>query len=123
MIFDSKAWFKEDVDAYATGVIGDRVDLGNAGLDIGVGEPVYVGIQVGTTYAGLTSIIFNLQHCATLGGTYATLVSTKSYTLAEMKAGKVIKLPVPEGCMQFTRLSATVTGTGTAGKITAGFVK
>lgn len=123
MLFDYLAMFGQDVDAYATGDVGSEVDLGADGLDVGKGEPVYLGIAVGTAYAGITDITFNLQSSATSGSGHTTLVSTKAYTAAELGAGAIVKLPVPDGLLRYCKVTATVSGTGTAGAVTAGFVK
>ncbi|RKX92174.1 MAG: hypothetical protein DRP59_06060 [Spirochaetes bacterium] len=127
MLFDVKNMFCHNEDcqdgtASPTIIAGDTVDIGDAGMNLGKGEPVFVGIIINEDVAGGTSIQFQLNHCATAGGSYTELAIMPAIPVAEATAGKEVKIPVPEGALQHIALSSIGVGTNTTGQITAGFV-
>jgi len=128
MIFDVKLMFTQDdvdtpdMDIVAAGVVGDILDLNDSGLSLEDGEIAFIGIVVTEALAGASTCVFTVESCATVGGSYTTVVASKAYTAAELIIGKEIKIPIPEGCNQFVRLSTTATSVS-AGMVTAGIVK
>jgi hypothetical protein len=58
MILDERNEFCDATSAVlavGNAIIGDVIDLGTAGRDIGNGEPLYLVIQVDTAFVGATS--------------------------------------------------------------------
>ena len=142
-ILDERNEFCDNVDVSAaagTALVGDVIDLGAAGEDIGNGQPVYLVLRTGSTEiitAGLAGTIqFTLASnaSATFGadGTDTEHVLTEAFVTdgtdandAELKAGALIySAPLPVGTGgNYERylgiLCTTATTTTTAGTINA----
>lgn len=120
MILDEQALFSDKqaitADAASTNVI-------KVGGNIAKGTPVEVLCQVITEFAGLTSLEVKVQTCDTENGTYEDIAGSGAVEVAKLVAG--YRFPIkflPNGVKKFIRLYYDVTGTGTAGTITAGVV-
>lgn len=92
--------------------------------EIAYGQPMPILIQVVEDFAGATSVQVAVETSATEDFTTKTvLAESAAVPVANLKAG--YKFPInfmPKGNLGYTRLYYTVVGTGTAGKIDAGFV-
>ncbi len=142
-ILDERGEFadNESVAASAgTALIGDVIDLGAAGEDIGNGQPVYLVIRTGSTEiitggsAGTIQFTLASDSAAAIAtnGTATEHVLTEAFVTdgtdandAELKAGEIIyQAPLPVGTGgNYERylgiLCTTVTTTTTAGTINA----
>ncbi len=75
-------------------------------------------VRVEETFAGLTNLKISLQTSDTEDFTSAEELASVSVAVANLTAGKVLlKVPFPLGARRYLRGYYTVTGTGTAGKI------
>ena len=112
MLFDKKGLFEIDAALAGTGttiVFADVVDTGDAGLALGVGEPVSVGAIVTTVPSTLTVGITSqlaVTHCATVGGTYTSLVNGPAVEAADLVLGKIQKVVIPTGALRYLKLSS-----------------
>ena len=92
--------------------------------EIAAGGPTPLIVQVVEDFAGLTSLEVQLQTASDSAFTAPdTLFTTPVIPATKLKQGYVIPLSfLPEGNLGFIRLFYKVTGTATAGKLTAGVV-
>lgn len=125
MIFDKKLLFCHEQDLVASGQVGDILDLKSGDLDLEIGEQAFIGIMVteALLHNADNGVVFTIE-CDTVEGLASNnidLFVTRAYLKAEMIIGFKIKIPIPEGCLQFIRIKSVV-DTPTAGKITSGFV-
>jgi hypothetical protein len=142
-ILDERSEFADNVDVSAsagTALIGDVIDLGAAGEDIGNGQSLYLVIRTGSTEiitggsAGTLQFTLASDAAAAIAtdGTATEHVLTEAFVTdgtdandAEMKAGALIYMaPLPAGTGgNYERylgvLATTVTTTTTAGTINA----
>jgi hypothetical protein len=142
-ILDERNEFADNVDVSAsagTALVGDVIDLGAAGEDIGNGQPLYLVIRTGSTEiitggsAGTLQFTLASDAAAAIAtnGTATEHVLTEAFVTdgtdandAEMKAGALIYCaPVPVGTGgNYERylgiLAITATTTTTAGTINA----
>ncbi len=133
MLFDALSLFSEAQAVTSSAPSTNSLDTGvngtvygaNAPLprDQGKGYKVPLLIQVVEDFAGLTSLTVAVE--GDDSPTFAapkTLAATAAIPLADLKAGKQFALDVlPLGSTtRYLRLKYTVTGTASAGKITAG---
>ena len=142
-ILDERNEFADNVDVSAsagTALIGDVMDLGAAGEDIGNGQPLYLVIRTGSTEiitggsAGTLQFTLASDAAAAIAtdGTATEHVLTELFVTdgtdandAEMKAGALIYMaPLPAGTGgNYERylgiLAITATTTTTAGTINA----
>ena len=117
-ILDAALTFSDAQAVTATAVSTNVVDLG-VDRDIGIGEPVYLAVQVGTAFAGLTSLTVTLQTSAD-NSTWTDLYSSGAIALTELTAGaQPVRVVVPSRTDRYLRVNYTVAGTGTAGSVTA----
>lgn len=113
--------------AIGNAIIGDVIDLGAAPTlqDIGNGGPLYLVIQVDTTFVGATSTTtFELSSDSTanLATSRTVHVSTGAITVATLIAGYTfaVALPITATYERYLGLWETVaTANVTAGKINA----
>ncbi len=120
MILDEQALFS-DAQAITETAVSTNVIKVNG--DIGKGEPVEVLAQVVEDFEGLTDITVAVQTCDTEAGEYEDLVTTGAIELEKLKAGYKFPLKfLPIGIKKYLRLNYTVSGSASAGKITAGIV-
>lgn len=100
------------------------IDLGEAGKrDLGAGNKVPLLMQVVESFAGLTSLTIEVQTADNEAFTSPATIVTQTFAAAKLKAGARLALSVaPSGSFErFMRLNYVVSGTATAGKVTAGF--
>lgn len=128
MILDERNEFCDATSAIlnvGNAIIGDVIDLGAAGRDIGNGEPLYLVIQVDTTFVGATSTTqFQLvsDSTADLNTSRTVHLDTGAIGVATLVAGytKVLALPTETTYERYLGLWETVgTANVTAGKINA----
>lgn len=130
MILDERTEFCDATSAIlavGSAIIGDVIDLGATPTlrDIGNGEPLYLVIQVDTTFVGATSTTtFELSSDSTanLATSRTVHASTGAIPVATLVAGytKVIALPTEVTYERYLGLWETVaTADVTAGKINA----
>lgn len=126
MFIDKENLFSDDQAVTTTAASTNIIDLGGSGGgDMGPGEGLDILCQVSEEdFAGGTSIAVVLQTDADVAfGSIKTLYTTAAIPLASLVAGYKFPLgKVPEGAERYLRLTYTVVGTMTAGKITAGLV-
>ena len=103
----------------ATTVSTNIIDLGAASPNVGRGTPIWAHVRVGTACAGSASstLAVAVQHCATVDGTYATMLSYSAASIANFTSGlKVIENPLPGAVNRYVK----VLYTNAASSITAG---
>lgn len=135
MIFSNELMFSDDQAITTTAASTNVIDLGAAqallgnstaqAQDIGRGVPIPISIQVTESFAGGTNLQVQVQTDSTAAFSSATTVlESETVATASLVAGyqfHIIHLP-PGLSEQFVRLNYTVSGTHTAGKVTAGIV-
>lgn len=130
MILDERTEFCDATSAIlniGNAIIGDVIDLGATPTlrDLGNGQPLYLVIQVDTTFVGATSTTtFELasDSTANLATSKTVHASTGAIPVATLVAGytKVIPLPIEATYERYLGLWETVaTANVTAGKINA----
>ena len=74
--------------------------------------------QADEDFAGLTNLKISLQTCADSAFASPVELAAATFALADLKAGKaLLKMALPSGALRYIRGYYTVSGTGTAGKI------
>ena len=115
MIIDQFNVFSDNVAVTATGnsSVLELMDY------IGRGEQLYVTVIVRTAYTAGAGVSVALQESDSATGSFATVVS--GITLpTPTKAGSLLVFSLPANTAKpFLRLAYTVTGSPTAGKLTA----
>lgn len=120
MILDEQALFSDKQAVTADAASSNLIKVGG---NIAKGTPVEVLCQVMEEFTGLTSLEVKIQTCDTENGVYADIASSGAIAVANLVAGYRFSLKfLPNGVKKFIRLYYDVTGTGTAGTITAGVV-
>ena len=121
MILDHENLFSNDQAITTTANSTNVIKRGTDDEKDGTPE---VLIQVTTTFAGGTSIKVGLYTDESEDMSGEELVmETKAIALASLVAGYKFKINrVPDNLKKYSRLTYTVVGTMSAGKITAGFV-
>ena len=94
-------------------------------IKFGTGDVSYVPVivQVVEDFAGLTSLTVEFETSAT--SNFSSSVSLCSFTLALAKLKVGARFPIaylPKGNLGYMRIKYSITGTPTAGKVTAGVV-
>lgn len=131
MIIDNNLEFCDatalDTSGTDTDLIGDVLDLGSTGREIGLSsQPLYLVIQVDTavTSAGNATVQFHLASDAAaaiaVDGTASYHWSSKAFAKATLVAGFTLVVPLPTGSgAEYERYLGILTTTGTAA-VTAG---
>lgn len=132
MIFSAQQLFSSDQAITATALSTNVIDLGvsdtpyggKAALnhDIAKGAPIPILVQVTTAFATLTSLTITVETGA-VAGTLGTVLATETILVADLVAGKQMRMQVlPNGATgRYLGVRYTVTGSNaTAGAITAG---
>jgi len=126
MILDTQNLFSNDQAITTTANSTNVIDLGNDDSKVKAlnekGGSLLV--QVTTTFVGGTSIDCVLKSDDDVAfGSATTLVSSGAILTASLVAGYKFKIQLPKTIdEQYLRLTYTVVGTFTAGKITAGLI-
>lgn len=133
MILSKEDLFSDKQAITVTVASTNVIDLGKTGTvrgstapvkrDIGQGNKVPLLVQVVKSFAGLTKLGIALQASDNEAFTAPVTLCSQEFDVAELVAG--CRLAMPEAphakAKRYLRLYFTVTGTGTAGAITAGF--
>lgn len=127
MILDERNEFCDATSAVlaiGNAIIGDVIDLGSASRDVGNGEPLYLVIQVDTTFVGATSTTkFELASDSTadLATSKTVHLATPAIPVATLVAGYTLAYVLPNDTYErYLGLWETVaTANVTAGKINA----
>lgn len=126
MRLDSQALFSDAQEITTTAASENVVEISKPNgkfSEVAFGEDIPLLIQVVEDFAGLTSLKVGVQTSADDTFTSPVTLIEATLLLADLKAGKKFPIKsVPAGNKGYMRLYYTVTGTGTAGKITAGIV-
>jgi hypothetical protein len=122
MILDVENLYSDDQAITTTADSTNVIDLGVPNR--GPGNPLLIDILVTTTFAGGTSITIDLETDSAEGfGTLSTVASTQAIALATLVAGYRFSIQfAPDLMKRYSRLEYTVSGTMSAGNITAGIV-
>lgn len=74
--------------------------------------------QADEDFAGLSNLKISLQTCADSAFASPVELAAATFALADLKAGNaLLKMALPSGALRYIRGYYTVSGTGTAGKI------
>jgi hypothetical protein len=106
-----------NAQAVTTTAVSTNV-IDTKGGDIGAGRPLYLVVQVVEDFADGTSLTVALQDSAD-NSSFAAVVSGPAILTADLTVGKKVVLGVPPGTRRYLRANYTVSGTMTAGKVTA----
>lgn len=98
MFIDSTYMFDGSLDASGvpsgSAITASRVSVNTLDLlsarDIGAGAPIAVHVVVTQAFATLTSLRIALQVSATAGGTYAEIISSPTYPVAQLIKGAAV---------------------------------
>lgn len=133
MILDELLEFADALDvssAAGTSLEGDVIDLGATPQDYGHGQPMYLVIQVATTFTsgGSATVAFSLASDAAAAiatdGSASSHIATPAYAIATLVAGwqRTFALPVGDSVPYERYLGLLVTtavATTTAGAVNA----
>ena len=125
MIIDSNAIFLDSKNVTSSAVTGDPVALTHL-FKPGRAEPVRVCVKVLEAFAGGTSIEFTLKESDSKDGTYTAVDGgSVEVVTASLAKGKTIGWRfLPSGVKkQWLKMTATPTGTFTAGSVFAAVVR
>lgn len=125
MLYDKENLFSENQEILSNAVSTNILELAKGMLkEIANGTPIPLRIQVTEAFAGLTSLEIKVETSANEAfSNSVVLATTGAIPQAKLVEGFVAPINyIPKGNLGFMRLSYTVAGTGTAGKITAGIV-
>lgn len=136
MILDERAEFCDatslNTGAAASYLIGDVMDLGSTSRDIGIGEDLYVVIQVDTTATsggsatGAFHLASDAQAAIAVDGSATYHLSTAAIAVASLTAGTtVLAARLPSGTYEryLGILQTTAVAAFTAGKVNAFLTK
>jgi hypothetical protein len=116
MILDAKLMFSKEQEVTES-VDSSVIDLDQPGD--AVGQELTIRTVVSTTFAGLTSLSITLKTSAD-NVEWKDVIMVPAVSAADLtKGAEVFSIRVPKGLRRFVKLAYTVTGAGTAGKLTA----
>ena len=116
MILDADLLFSKEQKVTATAE-STAIDLGEAGD--AVGQELTIRAVITEAFTGLTSMAIKLQ-TGDDGSSFTDVLLTPAIPVASLvKGAEVFCVRVPKGLKRYVRLHYDVTGSGTAGKITA----
>ena len=127
---DSFLEFMDATDVSAstgTALVGNVVDLGLTGLDIGTGQPIYLVIQVTTAFTSGTTSTIQFQLASDASATIATDGTATAHWISDdfadtdLVKGYQLVVPVPSRQPDFERYLGILVTTGNAAT-TAGAV-
>lgn len=124
MITDKLNTLSEDQAVTASAASTNTIDTEVDSSKIGDGNPKFFYFVVTTDFATLTSLTFEIEDAADDGAgaadTWADLATSQAVALADLVAGKEVKLAIPSGARRHLRAYYTVAGSNaTAGKVSA----
>lgn len=115
MLLDQNCMLSDKQAVTATAASANVIDQGAAG-DSRAG--LYVYCKTDEAFAGLTGLKIALQTADNSAFTSPKTLMSLDFTVADLTADKeLFKAVLPLGCLRFVRGYYTVTGTGTAGKV------
>ena len=114
---DETLFYSKEQAITATANSTDILDLGGGDIVHGL----YFVLQVGTAFAGLTKVAASLETSDDSSFTSSeTVMTMPEYPVASLTENAVMcKVCLPVGMKKYSRVKYTVTGTGTAGTISA----
>ena len=114
---DETLFYSKEQAITATANSTDILDLGGGDIVHGL----YFVLQVGTAFAGLTKVAASLETSDDSSFTSSeTVMTLPEYPVASLTENAVMcKVCLPVGMKKYSRVKYTVTGTGTAGTISA----
>jgi hypothetical protein len=116
MILDANLLFSDaqKITSTATSEVVDLKAPGDA-----VGQELLIRAVVGEAFAGLTSLQIKIQTSAD-DSTWEDVLLTPAIAAAKLTKGKeILAVRVPKGLKRYVRLNYTVSGTASAGTLTA----
>lgn len=116
MILDANLLFSDaqKITGTATSEVVDLKAPGDA-----VGQELLIRAVVGEAFAGLTSLQIKIQTSAD-DSTWEDVLLTPAIVAAKLTKGKeILAVRVPKGLKRYVRLNYTVSGTASAGTLTA----
>ena len=117
--FDAKHLFSDGQEVTDSAYSSKEIDCGVAYPDLGEGEMLVVRFIIETAFTGGTNMAITLCHGAETAPT-TQLVSVIAIAEASLTKGAYIpELKIPDQHLEFMRLYYTVSGTHSAGAITA----
>lgn len=121
MIIDYNLQFSDAQAVTADAASTNIVDLGGD-WDIGPGEEMKLVFSCDVAMGGSSpTVIFKLQTCATAGGTFTDIATSRQ--VAAMAAGDMVVMGIPDTNLQFIRAYYDVGGTSPTGTFSASIVK
>lgn len=114
---DETLFYSKEQAVTATANSTNVLDLGGGDLVHGL----YLVLQVGTAFAGLTKLEATLETADDAAFSSAeTVMPLPGYSAESLTENKVLcKVCLPVGMKKYSRIKYTVTGTGTAGTMSA----
>ena len=116
MILDANLLFSDGqkITSTATSDVVDLTAPGDA-----VGQELIIRAVVGEKFTGLTSLQIKIQTSAD-NSAWEDVLLTPAIAAAKLTAGaEILAVRVPKGLKRYNRLNYTVSGTATAGTLTA----
>ena len=125
MLYDLETLFSDNQKITATAESTNVVCFARSPIkEVSFGTPLPLRIQVTETFAGLTNLTVTVETAADEEFDEPVELATSGAVAAEdLVAGYTFPINfIPKGNLGYMRLKYTVSGTATAGKITAGVV-
>lgn len=116
MLLDQNTVLSDGQQIRASGASANVIDNGAAGN--AAAGALFIVCQTEETFAGVTALEVALQTSDTPSFTSVSTLAKASFAAADLTAGKLLlAAPVSLGMKRYLRAYYTVTGTGTAGKL------
>jgi len=123
MILEHNGIFSDNQSLVATATIVSTnvLDCGVANPNLGAGTPLWVVESIHTKFTGSGGITTTLQHCASSGGSYLTLLVGVAHSTGTGAIGDyLLAVPLPMEHLRYLRLSHAITmDSGSAGAVDA----
>ena len=125
MLYDLETLFSDNQEITTTAESTNVVCFARGPIkEVSFGTPLPLRIQVTETFAGLTNLTVAVETAADEEfGEPVELATSGAVAAEDLVAGYTFPINfIPKGNLGYMRLKYTVSGTATAGKITAGVV-
>jgi len=117
MLLDKNAILSEDQAVTSTAASTNTIDNKAAGNAVPGG--LFVVVRATEAFAGATKVVIDIQTAAASNFSSASTLISQTYLAADLAAPKTLFVAaMPAGMKRYVRAYYTVTGTGTAGKLT-----
>lgn len=117
MLLDKNAILSEDQAVTSTAASTNTIDNKAAGNAVPGG--LFVVVRATEAFAGSTKVVIDIQTAAASNFSSASTLISHTYLAADLAAPKTLFVAaMPAGMKRYVRAYYTVTGTGTAGKLT-----